>query len=557
MLPEEEPAGRVPRLRRLSRLSQGVAGAAVLIGAVTVVARGAGFGRYLVFSHTVGQGCLGTVYTTANLLPTVVFDAVVGGALASVVVPVLSGPVSRAAGEEARRTASALLTWTVAVLLPLAVAGVLVARPVVGLLLGDVGGCARGPAIAAGTLMLLIFLPQLVLYGVTVVLSGLLQAHRRFLGPALAPLASSLVVITTYLVFAAVAGADRRGGVADLAELGTAPLLVLAVGTTLGVAALTLTVVAPAARTRLRLRPTFTFPPGVARRARALAAAGAATLLAHQVVVIAVVRLANAQGVVGSVALYTYAWQLFLLPFAVLALPIATSAFPTLSARAAGGDQPGYAATAARTTRAVVLVCCAAAAALAAAAGPVSRVFLLGTPGDVDPTALARAVVAFAPGLVGYGLVALASRALYASGHTRASATAVVSGWAAVLAADVGLAVTVPPEWVVAAFGIGNSVGMTLAGALLLGVLHRTGGRQAVAGAGRAVAAGTLGGLGGYAAGAGVVAALGPLRLWGSVGLCVLGALASGVAFAALAVMVDAPDTRAVAARWLMRGWPR
>jgi putative peptidoglycan lipid II flippase len=48
--------------------------------------------------------------------------------------------------------------------------------------------------------MLLVFLPQVVLYGVAVVLTGVLQAHRRFLGPALAPLLSSVVVISAYLL---------------------------------------------------------------------------------------------------------------------------------------------------------------------------------------------------------------------------------------------------------------------------------------------------------------------------------------------------------------------
>ena len=47
--------------------------------------------------------------------------------------------------------------------------------------------------------MLVVFAPQVVLYGVGIVLTGVLQAHRRFAGPALAPLLSSVVVIAAYL----------------------------------------------------------------------------------------------------------------------------------------------------------------------------------------------------------------------------------------------------------------------------------------------------------------------------------------------------------------------
>ena len=50
-------------------------------------------------------------------------------------------------------------------------------------------------------------MPQVLLYGIAVILIGVLQAHRRFLGPALGPLLSSLVVIAAYVIFGAVAAA--------------------------------------------------------------------------------------------------------------------------------------------------------------------------------------------------------------------------------------------------------------------------------------------------------------------------------------------------------------
>src|ERR1700758_4045751 len=96
--------------------SGGIGRAAVMIGVITVLARLVGFGRQVVFAHTVGTTCLGTAYTTANMVPNIIYDIVLGGALSSVVVPVLAGPAGRlgtagAGGAEARRIASALLTW--------------------------------------------------------------------------------------------------------------------------------------------------------------------------------------------------------------------------------------------------------------------------------------------------------------------------------------------------------------------------------------------------------------------------------------------------------------
>ena len=49
--------------------------------------------------------------------------------------------------------------------------------------------------------MLVVFAPQILLYGLAVVLYGILQAHRRFTAPALAPVVSSVVVISAYLAF--------------------------------------------------------------------------------------------------------------------------------------------------------------------------------------------------------------------------------------------------------------------------------------------------------------------------------------------------------------------
>ena len=49
--------------------------------------------------------------------------------------------------------------------------------------------------IAATSHMLVVFAPQVILYGLSVVLYGLLQAYRRFAGPTLGPAISSLVLI--------------------------------------------------------------------------------------------------------------------------------------------------------------------------------------------------------------------------------------------------------------------------------------------------------------------------------------------------------------------------
>jgi putative peptidoglycan lipid II flippase len=534
---------------RWRRAAGGLAGAAALIAAVTVVARAAGFGRYLVFSRTVGDTCLGTAYLTANQVPNVLFEVVAGGALASVVVPVVAAALAEGDPAAARRSAAALLTWTVAVLAPVALVALLLADPLMNALVRDPDGCPTGEVAAAAARMLQVFVPQIVLYGVAVVLSGVLQAHRRFLAPALAPLVSSVVVVGAYLAFAAADDAGRE----DLSRLARPAELILSVGTTLGVLALVLTCLPALRGIGAGLRPTSSFPPGAARRVRSLALSGLSALLAQQASVVAVLLLANGQGPRGALAVYSYAWAIYLLPYAVLAVPIATSAFPVLAGAAGVGAEERFARVCAATTRAVLLVCAGGSAVLAAAALPVARVFVLGGPGDSAPVLLAYALVAFAPGLVGYGLVAHLSRALYARGRGRSAAGGTVLGWAAVVVADVALVRVLPGHATVAALGLGNTVGMSLSGAALLVALRRAAGPASVAGVARAGVAGLVGALVGYAAGVGAVAAAGPTGILASVGLAAAAAVLATAGFAAAVLVLDGADLRAALTRRFAR----
>src|SRR5665811_1456704 len=89
----------------------GVFAAAGLIAVVTLAARVFGFGRWLVFSQSVGTTCVGSVYQAANQLPNVIFEVAAGGALAAVVVPIIAGQLARQNTAEGARTASAMLTW--------------------------------------------------------------------------------------------------------------------------------------------------------------------------------------------------------------------------------------------------------------------------------------------------------------------------------------------------------------------------------------------------------------------------------------------------------------
>jgi putative peptidoglycan lipid II flippase len=536
----EAPATEPGPVRQAGR---GIGRAAVLIGVITVLANVVGFGRQLVFAYTVGNSCLGTAYATANQVPNIIYDIVLGGALTSAVVPVLAGPVARRmaggrdAAAEANQIASALLTWTILLLAPVSVLIAVISGPLVSVLLSGAHGCGLTAIVAVSTRMLAVFAPQIMLYGLAVVLYGILQAHGRFTAPALAPVLSSLVVIAAYVAFVPLGGGYRN-------RLGALPWpaeLTLSLGTTAGVAALAVTALVPALRLRLRLRPTLRFPGGVAKRARGLAAVGIAVLIAQDASAVAVIVLANGHDGQGGLVLYNYGWQMFFVPYAVLAMPIATSAFPLLSAQS--GDS--FDGTAASSTRAVMLVSWLGAALLAGAAVPASRLFAAHSASGQ----LALTFAALAPGLVGFGLAANLSRVLFACGRSRVAALAMVGGWLLVIAADVVAVALVPERWVVPVLGLGNTIGLTVAGIALLGAVGRARGRAALRGAGRAAGAGLAGALAGGAAGVAVSAAFPVSGFLRNAGVAILACGCVVVVFGLATLLLDGGDLRAVAIR--------
>jgi putative peptidoglycan lipid II flippase len=557
------PAAKVTVPEGVPRAARGIGSAAALIGGLTVLARVAGLGRQVVFAHTVHNACLGTAYATANQVPNVIYDIVLGGALTAIMVPVLARPAERsaadpAAAREVSQVSAALLTWTVVILAPVSAVLVITAGPIITLLIpAGRSGCAQAEMVHVGGQMLAVFAPQILLYGLAVVLYGILQAHRRFTAPALAPVLSSLVVIAAYIAFVPLG----HGHTTNLTGLSAAAELTLSVGTTAGVAALVLTALVPAWRLRLRLRPALRFPAGVARRALALAAVGITALIAQDASVLVVTWLANGHGGQGAIVLYGYGWQVFTSAYAVLAIPIAISAFPVLAARrgrapgdsadtAAAADTAAFDDTAAGAARAVLLTSCLGAALLAGAAVPAARVFA-SAPAQV--TGLALAFAAFAPGLVGYGLVACLSRVLLADGRNRMAAIAISAGWLLVIAADVTAVQLVSARWVVPVLGLGNTIGLTAAGLGLLAAVRRARGAAALHGMVRAGVAGLTAAPAGAAAAAVLSAAVPATGVIPNGLLAVAACGCAALTFGAVAYALDGSDLRAAVTRMTRR----
>jgi putative peptidoglycan lipid II flippase len=443
-----------------------LAHAAALIAAITVIARIAGFGRTVVYGHTVGGGCVGTVYTSANVIPNIVFDVVAGGTLSALVVPILTPAFAEQGRELASKIISALLTWTLLAMVIISGALAALAAPISRLLLGG-QQCAGSLELSAR--MLVVFAPQVIFYGLGVVLGGVLQSAERFAWPALAPLLSSVVVIGAYVIYGVLAGnTDAVNGLSRADEL------VLSIGTTLGVAVLALCQLPAALKLGVRIRPTLTFPAHLTAPVRQAALAGGATLGAQQIATAVMIRLANSGTPVGTAVVVSLAQTVYLLPWAVLAVPVATSVFPRMSAAWNVHDLGRVSDIVGRSAKVVTALAAVGTAALIAASEPIARL-MLDPSGAPAHSSFGPAIVGFAVGLLGWSVVALLARMLYAARHVPVAAVAQISGWVVAIGADLILCATTPSEDRAVSLAVGNTIGVSVAAVLLVVAAWRAG----------------------------------------------------------------------------------
>jgi putative peptidoglycan lipid II flippase len=525
------------------KVAIGITRGAFLIAALTAVSRVFGLVRTLVFAHSVGAGCLGTAYMTANQVPNLIYELAVGGALTSAMVPVLARSAARSAADPAEKQrvaqiTSALVTWCVVILLPLTVIIMAAAGPIADLLIptNPNASCARPAMISVTSTMVVIFAPQILLYGISVVLSGLLQAYRRFTGPTLGPVIANVVMISSYLGFAAL---DHGR---SIAATPLAAELVLSIGTTMNIGMLVLVALPPALRLRLRLRPTFSFPAGVTSRVGGLALVGVLEFLAGDVGSVITIDLANGRGQTGALVLVNYALLVYNSITGVLALSIVTSAFPVLAA----SDDDALNRLCAGSTRALLLMSWLGTAMIAAVALPAAHL-LVKQPSQVPQ--LFQAFLLLSPAVVGQALIANVSRVMFTLGRLKVAAVSLVGGQLLGSAIAVPLVTMAPPRLTVAMVALGITVGQLVTAVPMLLVLGRIRGRSALKGVGRAAFASVAAGIAAGDVGLLVSVAL-PTK--GALHDVATGALAAAVAvvvFGLVAYLLDRGDLRMVAGR--------
>jgi putative peptidoglycan lipid II flippase len=311
-----------------------------LMASGTVVSRLTGIMRDVAAAAALGFYLVADAFSLGNSLPTIIYILVVGGALNAVFVPQLVRRM-KDDPDDGKAYADRLLTLVGTVLLLLSIVAVLAAPLIVDLYTpADYPQAEFELAVAFARLCL----PQILFYGIYTMLSQVLNARGQFGAPMFAPIANNVVAIATFLLFISVAGTSAA---AD-GVLTSSQVLILGIGTTLGVVVQALILIPLLLRSGHVWRLRFDWRDAGLGRAGVLAFWTIALVLVNQATYVVVARLATQANVDATVAgvtaagLTTYqkAHLVFMLPHSVITVSIVTAMLPALSRIAHSGDLP-------------------------------------------------------------------------------------------------------------------------------------------------------------------------------------------------------------------------
>jgi putative peptidoglycan lipid II flippase len=507
----------------------------------------------MAFALGVVENRITDAYNIANTTPNIIYELALGGILSSVFVPVFVEWLQIRGRAEAWDAARRVLSITVILLSAIMVLGIFAAPLIVRLY--TIGAAPASGAAATrelGTFFLRWFMPQILFYGIGAVATGLLNAHRRFAAPMFAPILNNLVVIATFLTFAFMAGPDRlRPG----HVVTTAQQLVLGIGTTLGVAAMTVALWPSVRRLGFRARWRSGWRHEAVSRIAHLAKWAVVYVAVNQIGYLIVLILADAHR--GDYSAYVDAFIIFQLPHAIFAVSIFTALLPAMSGRWAAGDREGFRSFLAQGIRATALIVIPAAVGYLVLTDPIVKLLLQhGVAGPASTDRVADVLTCFAIGLFSFSLFQLLLRAFYSMQDTRTPALINIAAVGVNTAANFtyyfafGLGVQ--------GLALGHATAYTFASIAALVVIRRRldgiEAKRVLAGIGRTLIAAAATGATAWSVARGLADALGTATFGAQLLQVAVAVVAGMLAFvaAALILRIDEVDVvaRQLTARW-------
>ncbi|MFV2112181.1 murein biosynthesis integral membrane protein MurJ [Micromonospora sp. LOL_025] len=460
----------------------------------SLVSRGTGFLRNLVIAAALGGALVGDAYTTAQILPGMVYEFLLGGVLTSVLIPML---VRRRKSDADGGQAYAQRLLTLAVL-ALGVAALLAVLSASWLTMLYGSGESAGEYSKLVTALARLMLPMIFFSGLSALISAVLNTRGHFAAPMWAPILNNLVVIATAGLYIAIFGAD----IIDPGEMTTGRILLIGGGTLLGVAIQAAGLLPALRKVGFRWKLRFDFRELGLRELGRLGAWMFCYVAVSQIGLIVLFNLLNRAGRENAAGplIYNNVFLLLMTAHGIIAVSIITALMPRMSAAAADGRYADVAADLSRGTRTVTAVLAPIAVCYAVLASPISfALFRWGAFDERNATATSVVLLAAALALVPFAVSQLFTFAFYALPDTRTPALINIPVVALRIGVQIVLFAVFSASFAGAGMMIGNAVSYLAAaiasawllrprvGRIGLGEIMRTGARVAVAALGAAV----------------------------------------------------------------------
>jgi putative peptidoglycan lipid II flippase len=290
--------------------ARGIARATVIIAIGNLVSRALGLIRETVKADLFGATGMVSALEAATIIPTALYNLLIGGVISSTLVPVFSEYTPKGRRDDLWFLASSLMTWATIVLSVLVILTELTASWVVKL---PSGGLAT-EFLQVGARLLQISMPAVIFMTLSGILTGLLYSLKRFTLPAFTAVAVNACIVGAALLF------GRHWGVRSMA-----------VGLLVGsVAQMLLQLLG---LRDAHLRPVFNLRHPGLRRIGKLYVPLMFSLVIGEVAAILSFNLASRTGEEG-VAWMRFAAQLIQLPLGLVATAVSFAILPTLSQQA-------------------------------------------------------------------------------------------------------------------------------------------------------------------------------------------------------------------------------
>ncbi|NLT56934.1 MAG: murein biosynthesis integral membrane protein MurJ [Actinomycetales bacterium] len=375
----------------------------------TAASRITGFARTLLLVTVLGVGGVKQAFDVANTMPNILYTLLIGGMLTSTLVPQLVQ--ARTRGQD-----DAYTQWLLTVVV-LGLAGVSALSIGLAPLLIRLYSHTHDPEQLDLTITWArYFLPQILFYGMSAVVSAVLNVRGRFAAPVWAPVLNNLVVIATVIGFAL----TRDGGEPTPASLTSGQRAVLGVGTTLGVAVMTAVLLPSLVASGFRWRRGRGFRGIGLRRTGRLLPWALVYVGATQLSYLVLSRLATG---VDQFAEYTLAVVVWQLPHAVITASVIAALLPRMSRHAVFGRPDLLRRDLDRALRVTTLLLAPAAVALVVLGRQTSvTLFAHGHTSMADAERVGLVLSILALGLLPYSGYQAQARAFYALDDARSPA---------------------------------------------------------------------------------------------------------------------------------------